>query len=95
MDGKNTPAAEPATPAGSDADGILAQYGCGPIRFSGSADGLYERHLIFDDVVAPGVAGARERFEAVARSVRDVLSQRWICTEDTYAREWSSSSAGP
>jgi starch phosphorylase len=28
--------------------------------------------------------GARERFEAVARSVRDVLSQRWIQTEKTY-----------
>src|SRR5262249_16113366 len=28
--------------------------------------------------------GARERFEAVARSVRDILSQRWIRTEQTY-----------
>jgi hypothetical protein len=25
--------------------------------------------------------GARERFEAIARSVRDVLSQRWVRTE--------------
>jgi hypothetical protein len=32
-------------------------------------------------------AGPRERFEALARSVRDVLSQRWIQTEKTYARE--------
>ena len=32
-------------------------------------------------------AGARERFEAVARSVRDVLSQRWVLTERTYDRE--------
>ena len=29
----------------------------------------------------------RERFEAVARSVRDVLSQRWVRTEETYERE--------
>ena len=29
----------------------------------------------------------REHFEAVARSVRDVLSQRWIRTEQTYDRE--------
>jgi starch phosphorylase len=28
--------------------------------------------------------GDRERFEALARSVRDVLSQRWIRTEETY-----------
>jgi glycogen phosphorylase len=66
---------------------LLTRYGCGPIRFSGHDDALYERHLLFDDVVAPEEAGARERFEALARSVRDVLSQRWILTEGTYDRE--------
>ena len=48
---------------------------------------MYERHLLFDDVVAPEAAGPRERFEAAARSVRDVLSQRWMLTESTYDRE--------
>jgi starch phosphorylase len=48
---------------------------------------LYERHLLFDDIVDPAAAGQRERFEAVARSVRDVLSQRWVLTEHTYDRE--------
>jgi glycogen phosphorylase len=67
--------------------GLLEQYGCGPIRFSGTSDGLYERHLLFDDVVAPSAAGAHERFKAAARSVRDVLSQRWVLTETTYDRE--------
>jgi starch phosphorylase len=66
---------------------LLEQYGCGPIRFSGPADGLYERHLLFDDVIDPRAAGEREHFEAVARSVRDVLSQRWVRTEKTYDRE--------
>jgi starch phosphorylase len=66
---------------------LLEQYGCGPVQFSGTANGLYERHLVFDNVVALDAAGARERFEAVARSVRDVLSQRWIRTEETYARQ--------
>src|SRR5215471_8087333 len=66
---------------------LLAQYGCGPIRFSGRNDALYERHLLFDDVCAPEAAGPRERFEAAARSVRDVLSQRWILTDSTYDRE--------
>jgi len=66
---------------------LLAQYGCGPIRFSGHHDALYERHLLFDDVIDPVDAGARERFEAVARSVRDVLSQRWVQTERVYNRE--------
>jgi glycogen phosphorylase len=66
---------------------LLAQYGCGPIQFTGSADALYERHLLFDNVVDTRLAGVRERFEAIARSVRDVLSQRWVRTEQTYARE--------
>src|SRR5207249_9511019 len=63
------------------------QYGCGPIQFSGTDDGLYERHLLFDDVVTPASAGPHERYRAVARSVRDVLSQRWVRTETTYERE--------
>jgi len=66
---------------------LLTQYGCGPIRFSGENDALFERHLLFDDVVALDAAGPRERFEAAARSVRDVLSQRWILTGSTYERE--------
>jgi hypothetical protein len=66
---------------------LLAQYGCGPIRFTGDADALYERHLLFDNVVAPAATGPRERFEAVARSVRDVLSQRWVLTDSTYDRQ--------
>ena len=68
----------------SGVEKLLEQYGCGPISFSGTADGLYERHLLFDSVIAPTAAGARERFEAIARSVRDVLSQRWVRTESTY-----------
>src|ERR1700758_2200273 len=66
---------------------LLRQYGCGPIQFSGTDDALYERHLLFDDIVAPAAAGAREQFEAAARSARDVLSQRWVQTESTYDRE--------
>jgi len=76
--------------AGNGGDGIarpLEQYGCGPIHFAGSDNASYERHLIFDNVIALESAGPRERFEAFARSVRDVLSQRWVRTEETYARE--------
>ena len=32
----------------------------------------------------PAATGARERYEALARSVGDVLSQRWVRTEQTY-----------
>jgi starch phosphorylase len=67
--------------------GLLDRYGCGPVRFTGHHDALYERHLMFDFATDPAAIGARERYEAVARSVRDVLSQRWIRTEQTYERE--------
>ena len=66
---------------------LMEQYGCGPVQFTGTPDALYERHLVFDNVMNPTTVGARERFEAVARSVRDVLSQRWVHTEETYQRE--------
>ena len=32
-------------------------------------------------------ATSRDRFEAVAHSVRDVLSQRWVLTEASYERQ--------
>ncbi|MGE5220243.1 MAG: glycogen/starch/alpha-glucan phosphorylase [Chloroflexota bacterium] len=66
---------------------LLEPYGCGPVRFSGTDEALYERHLIFDNVVEMSAIGARERFEAIAHSVRDLLSQRWIHTEKTYERQ--------
>jgi glycogen phosphorylase len=66
---------------------LRRQYGVGPIELTGTAHALYERHLAFDNVVDPAVARARERYEAFARSVRDVLSQRWVRTEQTYERE--------
>ncbi|MBV8359771.1 MAG: glycogen/starch/alpha-glucan phosphorylase [Deltaproteobacteria bacterium] len=66
---------------------LIAQYGCGPVKFSGTDEALYERHLLFDNVIDLNTADARDRFEALARSVRDILSQRWIRTEQTYARE--------
>jgi starch phosphorylase len=66
---------------------LRLQYGPGSIELSGTDSALYERHLVFDNVLDPADTTPRERFEAFARSVRDVLSQRWIKTEDTYARE--------
>src|SRR5947209_17299778 len=76
--------------AATETDGaanLLRQYGCGPVEFTGTDNALYERHLIFDNVVKLTAAGPRERFEAFARSVRDILSQRWVLTEGTYERE--------
>ena len=77
----------PATSTGADMSKLLEQYGHGPIKFIGVEDALYERHLVFDNVMEKTTIGACERFEAVARSVRDVLSQRWVSTQKTYERE--------
>ena len=66
---------------------ILQQYGVGPIQFSGTSDALYERHLTFDSVVDVKKASVREQFEAAARAVRDVVSQRWLQTERTYTEK--------
>ena len=67
-----------------DTEKLTAKYGCGPVHFSGTDEALYERHLLFDSGVDLAAATARDRFEALARSVRDVLSQRWLLTEKTY-----------
>jgi glycogen phosphorylase len=66
---------------------IKTQYGCGPVHFAGTNEALYERHLLFDNVVDLERASARDRFEALARSVRDILSQRWLLTEKTYEQQ--------
>jgi len=66
---------------------IKDQYGCGPVQFAGTSEALYERHLLFDTGVDLASATIRDRFEALARSVRDILSQRWLLTEKTYAEK--------
>jgi starch phosphorylase len=68
-------------------DQFLRRYGHGSLRFAGAPDALYERHLKFHSVVEPEAADARERYEAAARAVRDLLSDRWLRTDETYARE--------
>ena len=74
--------------AGSDEiSRLIDQYGAGTVKFTGTAEALYERHLLFDNIVDASRVSPRERFEAVARSVRDVLSQRWLQTEQTYDRK--------
>ncbi|MGA0593873.1 glycogen/starch/alpha-glucan phosphorylase [Enterovirga sp. CN4-39] len=67
--------------------GLLERYGCGPFHFTGDRDALYERHLLFDNVIDAQKAGLREKFEAAAHAIRDVLSQRWVLTGSTYERQ--------
>jgi starch phosphorylase len=83
---KPVPAAQ-VSGAARDISGLLEQYGCGPIRFAGTDNAFYERHLLFDNVIDLAAATPRDQFEAFARSVRDVISQRWVLTESTYERQ--------
>jgi glycogen phosphorylase len=66
---------------------LLERYGTKQIPFADMDSGLYERHLLFDNVINTARADARDRFEAFARSGRDVLSQRWTLTQETYERQ--------
>jgi starch phosphorylase len=61
---------------------LLALYQRGPLRFTDTHN--YDRHVVFDHAVSMETASARERFEAVARVLRDLLTQRWLLTEQTY-----------
>ena len=70
-----------------DAAARLKSYAVSAALFSGAPDALYERHLKFDNIVEPETANTRERYKAAARAVRDILSDRWLRTNKTYARE--------
>ncbi|MCI0461063.1 MAG: glycogen/starch/alpha-glucan phosphorylase [Gemmataceae bacterium] len=66
----------------------LKQYECGAFRFTDKADfDYYDRHLVFDHAVSLENASQRERFEAVASSLRDLLTQRWLLTQQTHDQE--------
>ena len=73
--------------APSEPAALLRSYSCSAAMFAGAPDALYERHLKFDNIVDPPAADGRERYEAAARAVRDILSDRWLRTDQTYQRE--------
>jgi glycogen phosphorylase len=84
MNRKSQQTAKNSTQSQDVAEILRQQYNCGPVQFSGTANALYERHFVFDNALDLKSGGPRERFEAFARSVRDILSQRWVHTENTY-----------
>ena len=64
---------------------LLERYECGPFRFAD--DDYYDRHLVFDHVVPQEKANTRQRFEAMASAIRDLLTQRWLLTGQTHDRK--------
>ncbi|HTU23165.1 MAG TPA: glycogen/starch/alpha-glucan phosphorylase [Gemmataceae bacterium] len=65
---------------------MVRQYGCSPVHFAGNERAWYEHHLVFDHVVEPVAATPRQQFEAIAGSVRDLLTPRWLKTQATHDR---------
>ncbi len=63
----------------------LKRYECGPLSFHD--EDYYDRHLVFDHVISLERASPRDRFEAMAHSVRDVLAQRWLLTQHAYDKK--------
>ena len=75
-----------ATMTSSQGQPSLDPYEYGPVHLFGTQNGLFERHLLYDNIIERSTADTRDRFEALARAVRDLLSQRWVATESTYNR---------
>src|SRR3974390_1132926 len=63
---------------------LAARYGIAPTHFADTLHWLYARPLLCDNDVDPAITNAREHYEAFARSVREILSQRWVLTNRTY-----------
>jgi starch phosphorylase len=67
---------------------LLEQYEKGlDVTFPTTPHSAYQRRLIFDHVVEPPASTLRQRYEAIASALRDLLSQRWLLTSKTYDRE--------
>src|SRR5262245_62143285 len=67
---------------------LLEQYEQGlDVTFPTTPHAAYERRLIFDHVVEPPTSTLRQRYEAIASALRDLLAQRWLLTTRTYDRE--------
>src|SRR5262249_21739851 len=80
----------PAPTATATPDGVtklLDRYGCGPVKFTGTDDALYERRLVLDHVIDPQDADPRDQFEGLAWALRDVLAQRWLKTQQHHDHE--------
>src|SRR6516165_9196738 len=74
----------PSLPKSIGSAAAAAQPAQAAAPFANSLLALYERHLLLDNGVDPAITNAREHYEAFARSVREILSQRWVLTNRTY-----------
>src|SRR5262245_25232652 len=82
-----TTASAPSVQPASHAADPLKQYEVGNVPLPRKAIDSFHRHLAFDHMVDPARASMRQRFQAISRSIRDLLAQRWLKTKATYYRE--------
>ena len=73
-------------PVNSSVAEILRFYACGPVPLPSDPDAAFQRHLVFDHMIDPAKGSTRQRFQGLARAIRDVLAQRWLQTKDAYYR---------
>jgi starch phosphorylase len=66
---------------------ILRQYECGPVRLPHLASDSFRRHLVLDHMVELPKATLQQKFQAISRSIRDLLAQRWLKTKQTYYQQ--------
>src|SRR5262249_55088805 len=50
------------------------------LGFTSDEDDWTDRYLLCEHAVDPGTAESRQRFEAVARFIRDLITHRWVKT---------------
>ncbi|MFM7151781.1 MAG: glycogen/starch/alpha-glucan family phosphorylase, partial [Gemmataceae bacterium] len=68
-------------------DELLGQEAEKGVRFAGDPVALFDRHLLHDHVIDSSTASTRDRYEALARSLRDLITRRWLQTQAVYDRE--------
>ena len=74
-------------PALVDITDLFAQYGCGPIPLTGMDDALYERHLVFDNVLRAARSPARSSTTASSTSTSPTAGE----SSSRPSRFWSVS----
>ncbi len=82
---KGVGVARPAPPDGRPR--ALKPYECGPVPLPADPRVAFDQHVVFDHIIDPDEAGARQHFWALARVIRDLLAQRWLKTKQTYHRQ--------
>ena len=61
-----------------------SKFRIAPAQIASALHESYQRHLFIDNSMDPAVTNAREHYEALARAVREILSERWVLTNRTY-----------